>query len=117
MRRTCKRCRDGFEVEYRRGRPREYCYVCQPRGTRRVGAVKVMDDSLDLRPALAYLKAVAAEDAEAIRVLTEHGDSLELVEGLADILLLFLADLNDNPADHVDHMFTAYELGQRGLQE
>src|SRR5215212_10283721 len=111
MRRTCKRCRDGFEVEYRRGRPREYCYVCQPRGTRRSGAVKVMDDSPDLRPALAYLKAVACQDEEALRVLTEHGDTLELVEGLGDILLLFLGDLSDDPCQHINHMFTAYEMG------
>ena len=48
-----------------------------------IGAVKLMNDSPDLRPALAYLKAVASEDQEAIRVLTEHGDQLELIEGLA----------------------------------
>ena len=37
-----------------------------------VGAVKLMNESPpDLRPALAYLKAVASEDQEAIRVLTE----------------------------------------------
>jgi hypothetical protein len=41
---------------------------------------------------------------------------LELVEGLADLLLLFVGDLSDNPAQHVDHMFTAYDLAQRGIQ-
>jgi hypothetical protein len=51
-----------------------------------VGAVKLMNESPpDLRPALAYLKAVASEDQEAIRVLTEPGDLLEIVEGLADL--------------------------------
>ena len=64
MRRTCKRCGSGFDLEYRRGRPREHCYSCQPPGTRMIGAVKVMDDSPDLRPALAYLKAVASGDHE-----------------------------------------------------
>lgn len=82
-----------------------------------IGAVKVMDDSPDLRPALAYLKAVAAEDLEAMHVLTTHGDLLELVEGLADLLLLFIEDLSDNPAEHVDLMFSAYSLAQRGIQE
>jgi hypothetical protein len=69
---TCKRCGDEFDLEYRRGRPREHCYSCQPPGTRMIGAVKLMNESPpDLRPALAYLKAVASEDQEAIRVLTE----------------------------------------------
>ena len=117
MRRTCKRCRDEFEVEYRRGRPKDYCCSCQPPGTRMIGAVKTMNDSPDLRPALAFLKAVASEDQEAMRVLTGHGDLLELVEGLADLLLLFIEDLSDDPAKHVDNMFTAYAMAQRGIQE
>jgi hypothetical protein len=50
MRRVCKRCGGGFTFEYFRGRPREYCLVCQPPGTRMIGAVKLMDDSPDLRP-------------------------------------------------------------------
>jgi hypothetical protein len=50
--RTCKACGSGFDLEYRRGRPREYCYICQPPGTRMIGAVKLMDGSPDLRPAL-----------------------------------------------------------------
>jgi len=116
MRRTCKRCSNEFELEYRRGRPREYCLPCQPAGTRMIGTVKLMSDSPDLRPALAYLKAVASEDQEAIHVLTGHGDRLELVEGLADLLLLFIEDLSDNPAQHVDHMFKAYDLAQKGIQ-
>jgi hypothetical protein len=81
-----------------------------------IGAVKLMNDSPDLRPALAYLKSVALEDHEAVRVLTEHGDLLELVEGLTDLLLLFIGDLSDNPAEHVNHMFMAYAMGQRGIQ-
>ena len=116
MRRTCKRCRNEFEVEYRRGRPREYCFSCQPVGTRMIGTTFIMNDSPDLRPALAYLKAVASEDQEAIRVLTDHGDWLELVEGLGDLLLMFVGDLSDDPAQHVDHMFTAYAMAQRGIQ-
>jgi hypothetical protein len=116
MRRTCKACSGEFDVDYRRGRPRERCFACQPPGTRMIGAVNLMNDSPDLRPALAYLKAVASEDQEAMRVLTDHGDLLELVEGLADLLLLFVGDLSDNPAQHVDHMFTAYDLAQRGIQ-
>jgi hypothetical protein len=79
-----------------------------------IGAVKLMNDSPDLRPALAYLKAVASEDQEAIRVLTEHGDLLELVEGLADLLLLFIEDLSDNPRQHVDLMFRALEVSEEG---
>jgi hypothetical protein len=117
MLRTCKRCGNGFDLAYRRGRPREHCYICQPPGTRMIGAVKLMNDLPDLRPALAYLKAVAGEDQEAIRVLIEHGDRLELIEGLTDLLLCFLGDLSDNPAEHVDHMFTAYAMAQRGIQE
>ena len=112
IRRTCKRCRDGFEVEYRRGRPREHCYRCQPPDTRMIGSVKLMNDSPDLRPALAYLKAVASEDNEAVRVMTEHGDLLELVEGLADLLLLFIGDLSSNPSQHVDLMFKALEVSE-----
>jgi hypothetical protein len=112
--RTCKSCRSDFESEYRRGRPREYCYVCQPPGTRVIGAVKLMNDSPDLRPALAYLKAVTSEDHEAVRVLTEHGDLLELVEGLADLLLLFIGDLSSNPSQHVDLMFKALEVSEGG---
>jgi hypothetical protein len=80
-----------------------------------IGAVKLMNTP-DLRPALAYLKAVASEDQEAIRVLTDHGDWLELIEGLGDLLLLFIEDLSDNPAQHVDHMFRAYDLAQKGIQ-
>ena len=82
-----------------------------------LGAVKLMTETPDLRPALAYLKAVASEDAEAIRVLIDHGDLLELAEGLADLLLLFIEDLAEDPAVHVDHMFHAYALAQRGIQE
>jgi hypothetical protein len=44
MRRTCKRCGNEFEFEYRRGRPRERCWGCQPPGTRMVGAVKLMNE-------------------------------------------------------------------------
>jgi hypothetical protein len=114
MRRTCKACGNEFGWEYHRGRPREYCYVCQPPGTRMIGAVKLMNDSPDLRPALAYLKAVTSEDHEAVRVLTEHGDLLELVEGLADLLLLFIGDLSSNPSQHVDLMFKALEVSEGG---
>ena len=117
MQRVCVACREVFEFEYSRGRPREYCLVCQPLETRRLGAVKVMDDSPDLRPALAYLKAVAAGDSEGIQVLLDHGDTLELVDGLADLLLLFIEDLADDPARHVDLMFRAYDTAQRGIQE
>jgi hypothetical protein len=81
-----------------------------------IGAVKLMTDSTDLRPALAYLKAVASEDQEAIQVLVAHGDTLELVEGLADLLLLFIEDLADDPAEHIGRMFTAYQMAQRGIQ-
>jgi hypothetical protein len=116
MLRVCKQCTSEFDVEYRgRGRPRAYCFTCQPPNTRMIG--KTVNDSPDLRPALAYLKAVASEDYEAVRVLTEHGDLLELVEGLADLLLLFIGDLSDNPSEHVDLMFKAYAVGQRGNRE
>jgi hypothetical protein len=30
----CKQCRQLSPVEYRLGRPRAYCYLCLPRGTR-----------------------------------------------------------------------------------
>jgi hypothetical protein len=54
MRRICKRCSNDFELEYvGRGGPRAYCYSCQPVGTRMIGTTKLMDDSPDLRPALA----------------------------------------------------------------
>ena len=36
VRRTCKRCRKEFDLGYRRGRPREYCFSCVPLGTRAV---------------------------------------------------------------------------------
>jgi hypothetical protein len=65
---------------------------------------------------LAYLKAVASEDAEAIRVLTEPGDLLEIVEGLADLVLLFIEDLSDNPASHIDLMFQAVSVAQKGRE-
>ena len=41
MSRICKRCSSEFDLEYRRGRPREHCFTCQPKGTRMVGAVKL----------------------------------------------------------------------------
>lgn len=82
-----------------------------------VRAVKLMDNSPDLRPALAYLKAVAAGDSEGVQVLLDHGDTLELVEGLTDLLLLFIGDLAEDPAKHVDLMFRAYDTAQRGIQE
>jgi hypothetical protein len=82
-----------------------------------IGAVVVMNDSPDLRPALAYLKAVASEDHDAIRVLTEHGDLLELVEGLTDLLLMFVEDVAENPSEHVNQMFKAYEFAQMGNRE
>ena len=34
MERTCKLCGEGFQVDYRTGRPREYCFTCQPEGWR-----------------------------------------------------------------------------------
>ena len=82
-----------------------------------IGAVKTMNDSPDLRPALAYLKAVASADQEAICVLTEHGDLLDIVEGLADLLLLFIEDLADNPSQHIDLMFRAVETAEKGSRE
>ncbi len=47
MRRICKRCGASLTFEYRRGRPREHCFECQPPGTRMIGAVKLMDGSPD----------------------------------------------------------------------
>jgi hypothetical protein len=75
-----------------------------------------MSGSPDLRPALAYLKAVASDDHEAIRVLTEHGDQLELIGGLAYLLLLFIEDVSDDAAAHVDLMFEAAAVIERGNQ-
>jgi len=43
MRRTCKACGSEFDLAYRRGRPREHCYRCQPEGTRMLGAIKLMN--------------------------------------------------------------------------
>ena len=37
MRRICKRCSNGFEIEYSRGRPREFCFACLPQGCRWIG--------------------------------------------------------------------------------
>ena len=83
-----------------------------------VGAVKLMNESPpDLRPALAYLKAVASEDSEAVRVLTEPDGLLEIVEGLADLVLLFIEDLSDNPANHIDLMFQAVSVAEKGRDE
>jgi hypothetical protein len=45
VRRTCKRCRREFDLGYRRGRPREYCFSCQPLGTRVVKAVNGLPTS------------------------------------------------------------------------
>jgi hypothetical protein len=45
--RVCKLCGQGFELEYRTGRPREYCFTCQPEGWKivlpkhRLGRVKL----------------------------------------------------------------------------
>ena len=118
MVRVCRVCSEQFETGHSGpGRPRLRCYACVPDGTRWIGKKAVNDNSKDLRPALAFLKAVASEDQEAMRVLTEHGDLLELVEGLADLLLLFIEDLADDPAQHVDNMFTAYAMAQRGITE
>ena len=30
--RVCKMCGQGFELEYKKGRPREHCYKCVPAG-------------------------------------------------------------------------------------
>jgi hypothetical protein len=80
-----------------------------------VGAVRLMNESPpDLCPALAYLKAVASEAQEAIRVLTEPGDLLEIVKGLADLVLLFIEYLSDNPASHIDLMFQAVSVAEKG---
>jgi hypothetical protein len=114
MLRTCKRCSGEFELEYRRGRPREHCFSCQPLGTRQIGAATMYDSSPNTRLALAYLKSLAVGDAEAIRVLTAPDSLLELVEALADLLLLFIGDLSDNPAEHVDRMFTAFQMSEEG---
>jgi hypothetical protein len=43
MRRTCKAYGSDFDLAYRRGRPREHCYRCQPEGTRMLGAIKLMN--------------------------------------------------------------------------
>jgi ribosomal protein S27AE len=40
VRRICKRCGGEFTFEYFRGRPREYCTICQPPGTRQINAVR-----------------------------------------------------------------------------
>jgi hypothetical protein len=63
------------------------------------------------------LKGVASEDQEAICVLTEHGDLLDLVEGLAHLLLVFIEDLSDNLSQHVDRMFKAVETAEKGKRE
>ncbi len=45
VRRTCKQGRKEFEFGYRRGRPRERCFTCQPLGTRVVKAVNGLPTS------------------------------------------------------------------------
>jgi hypothetical protein len=45
VRRTCKQCRKEFEFGYRRGRPRERCFNCQPLGTRVVKAMNGLPTS------------------------------------------------------------------------
>ena len=49
-------------------------------------------------------------------MLTEPGDLLEIVEGLADLVLLFIEDLSDNPASHIDLMFQAVSVAQKGRE-
>jgi hypothetical protein len=34
--RTCKLCGSNFDLEYQIGRPREYCFVCEPVGRKLV---------------------------------------------------------------------------------
>jgi hypothetical protein len=75
-----------------------------------------MNDSPDLRPALAYLKAVASEDHDGLRVLTEHGDLPDLVDGLAYLTLLFIEDFSDDAAGHINVMFEAVAATERGHQ-
>jgi hypothetical protein len=50
-------------------------------------------------------------------VLTEHGDPAELCAGLAVLVLLFISDLTDDPVHHVNLMFTAVEVAERGRDE
>jgi hypothetical protein len=114
MLRVCQACSSEFDAEYRgRGRPRAYCRGCQPPNTRMVG--KTVNEQVNLRPALAWLKCLAERDEEGLEVLIKHGDPLEIIVGLSDLVLTFVQDVApDNTADHINSMFKAYETAQRG---
>ena len=81
-----------------------------------VKAVNV-SDSPDLKPALAWLQCLVREDEEGLQVLLKH-DALEIIGGLSDLVFTFVEDVAPGDAGgHLDQMFKAYAVGQRGMNQ
>jgi hypothetical protein len=69
----------------------------------------------DLRPALAVLKAWAQGDRPAWDVML-GGDQPQIIAGLSELLLLFVGGLSADPVTHIDNMFRAVEVAERGRE-
>lgn len=74
-------------------------------------AEEPMTDAPDLRAPLAFLKATAADDEEAVHILLDHDERGELAAGLAYVCLLFISEVA-NPISHLDQMFRAVEVAE-----
>ena len=78
--RMCKLCGQGFELEYSRagGRPRDYCFTCQPEGWKivlpkhRFGRVKLRR----LRPLQGLAKLTAPPDTGSSKGRSDTLDEL-----------------------------------------
>ena len=57
------------------------------------------------------------EDEEGLQVLLKH-DVLDIIGGLSDLVFTFVEDVAPgNPSGHLDQMFKAYAVGQRGMNQ
>jgi hypothetical protein len=83
VRRTCRQCRKEFEFGYRRGRPRERCFNCQPLGTRVVKAVKTSHTFFG--GVLMVLVALALTSlARRLLFLSHAGRESKVEQGISD---------------------------------
>ena len=73
-------------------------------------------EDVDLRPALAALKAWCVGDATGWTVVLDDQAPL-VAAGLAEIAALFVGELTEDVPAHVDLMFRALEVAEKGLQE
>jgi len=70
---------------------------------------------LDLRPALATLRAYCENDGLAFSIMVADEQPL-IIAGLCELLVCFIRDVSSDPTQHLDVMFRAAAAAERGRE-